>query len=57
MLYLTMIQYGAWQQDYFVFSILVCITTVPMIGRKSRTLKLLAFDEYCRFDTSAAQVR
>jgi hypothetical protein len=27
--------------------------TVPMIGRKSRTLELLAFDEYCRFDTSA----
>ena len=27
--------------------------TVPMTGRKSRTLELLAFDEYCRFDTSA----
>ena len=27
--------------------------TVPMIGRKSRTLELLDFDEYCRFDTSA----
>ena len=27
--------------------------TVPMTGRKSRTLKPLAFDEYCRFDTSA----
>jgi hypothetical protein len=24
-----------------------------MTGRKSRTLELLAFDEYCRFDTSA----
>jgi hypothetical protein len=24
-----------------------------MGGRKSRTLELLAFDEYCRFDTSA----
>jgi hypothetical protein len=27
--------------------------TVPMIKRKSLMLKLLAFDEYCRFDTSA----
>jgi hypothetical protein len=26
---------------------------VPMTDRKSRTLELLAFDEYCRFDTSA----
>jgi hypothetical protein len=25
-----------------------------MTGRKSRTLELLAFDEYCRFDTSAS---
>ena len=29
------------------------LCTVPMTGRKSRTLGLLAFDEYCRFDTSA----
>jgi hypothetical protein len=28
-------------------------STVPMTGRKSRTLEPLAFDEYCRFDTSA----
>ena len=27
--------------------------TVPMTGKKSRTLEPLAFDEYCRFDTSA----
>jgi hypothetical protein len=27
--------------------------TVPLGGRKSRTLELLAFDEYCRFDTFA----
>ena len=27
--------------------------TVPMTRRKSRTMELLAFDEYCRFDTSA----
>jgi hypothetical protein len=27
--------------------------TVPMTKRKSHTLELLAFDEYCRFDTSA----
>ena len=27
--------------------------TVPITGRKTRTLELLAFDEYCRFDTSA----
>ena len=31
--------------------------TVPMIDRKSRTLELLAFDEYCRFDTSAFFMR
>jgi hypothetical protein len=28
-------------------------TTVPMTGRKPRTLELLAFGEFCRFDTSA----
>jgi hypothetical protein len=27
--------------------------TVYLAARKSRTLELLAFDEYCRFDTSA----
>ena len=27
--------------------------TVPMISIKLRTLELLDFDEYCRFDTSA----
>ena len=31
--------------------------TVPMTGRKSRTLEPLAFDEYCRFDTSAFFMR
>jgi hypothetical protein len=29
------------------------IRTVLLAARKSRTLELLAFDEYCRFDTSA----
>ena len=28
-------------------------STVFLVTRKSWTLKLLAFDEYCRFDTSA----
>jgi hypothetical protein len=28
-----------------------------MIGRKSRTLEPLAFDEYCRFDTYAFFLR
>ena len=32
---------------------LLHVCTVLMSGRKSRTLELLAFDEYCRFDTSA----
>ena len=31
--------------------------TVPMTNRKSRTLELLAFDEYCRFDTSVFFLR
>jgi hypothetical protein len=31
----------------------LCSGTVPLGGRKSGTLELLAFDEYCRFDTSA----
>ena len=29
------------------------MSTVPMVTRKSRTLEPLAFDEYCRFDTSS----
>ena len=29
-------------------------STVRMSGRKSRMLEPLAFDEYCRFDTSAS---
>jgi hypothetical protein len=33
--------------------ILTISTTVPLVKRKSRMLKPLAFDEYCRFDTSA----
>jgi hypothetical protein len=28
-------------------------STVYLVAEKSRTLELLAFDEYCRFDTSA----
>jgi hypothetical protein len=28
-------------------------STVPIVGRKARTLELLAFGEYCRFDTCA----
>ena len=31
--------------------------TVPMTDKKSRALELLAFDEYCRFDTSALFLR
>ena len=31
--------------------------TVPMTGRKSRMLEPLAFDEYCRFDTSARSTK
>jgi hypothetical protein len=30
-----------------------CTVPTSMTGTKSRTLELLAFDEYCRFDTSA----
>jgi len=29
------------------------VHTVFLAAAKSRTLELLAFDEYCRFDTSA----
>jgi hypothetical protein len=29
------------------------VSTVPLGGRKSRTLELVAFDKYCRFATSA----
>ncbi len=40
------------------FNLLVSLNrTVLLAKAKSRTLELLAFDEYCRFDTSAFFMR
>jgi hypothetical protein len=38
---------------YHFFFECLYIATVLLAARKSRTLELLAFDEYCRFDNSA----
>ena len=38
---------------YMLFIIPLGLHTVFLVARKSRVLELLAFDEYCRFDTPA----
>ena len=35
----------------------LCVYTVFLVAAQSRMLELLAFDEYCRFDTSAFFMR
>jgi hypothetical protein len=44
--------YGFWHHAYITVA-LKNVATVLLAAAKSRTLELLAFYEYCRFDTSA----